>query len=201
MSTSDLTIWVIAADSRAALAECRRLTSPGIAGALVVSVVAVADMAGAQVHASDQVLIVGDWSPRQGADVQFLVTTFNQARATDRAPLLTYWPGEAPQVTWKEPSDGPMTVATPRQVADEMRKALDAARRDVAKVIAEREMVQVSLEIAEATVRNLQVEVHDLRDWLSGVLPVEDPEIPGVLWCAVCGRRIPRHAHGCPVDG
>jgi hypothetical protein len=52
---------------------------------------------------------------------------------------------------------------------------------------------------AEQQIKRLRGQLADLRSWLSGVQPIEDTEIPGIFYCAVCQRKIPGHANGCPA--
>jgi len=71
----------------------------------------------------------------------------------------------------------------------------------------------VALMASEEKVQRLSGEVEalttalaDLRSWLSGVQPVDDPDIPGRSYCAICGTSTQRgHRDGCPmvdpVDG
>lgn len=53
--------------------------------------------------------------------------------------------------------------------------------------------------ITGATIDTLHNQVADLRSWLSGVQPVEDPDVPGRFYCGCCGHVLPAHLHGCPV--
>lgn len=100
-------------------------------------------------------------------------TTTTTATATDPQ---TY-------ITWTPP--GTVSSYTDAEVLD-LLKELEQARATVKR--------------NDALVSNLVEQVKQLREWLSGVLPIEDSEIPGLLWCGVCGSNLSRaHADGCPA--
>jgi hypothetical protein len=91
------------------------------------------------------------------------------------------------QVAWDQVLDPPQQ----RIVAD----AQDAAKRE--RAIAADMRAQVKK--AKAEVKRVTAENQELREWLSGVLPVEDPDLPGLFYCGICSVKIPRHTDGCPA--
>jgi hypothetical protein len=46
---------------------------------------------------------------------------------------------------------------------------------------------------------HLRAQVEQLRSWLSGVQPVEDPDMPGRFFCGVCQHLLSHHRPGCPA--
>jgi hypothetical protein len=49
-------------------------------------------------------------------------------------------------------------------------------------------------------IKEISARVNELVEWLSGVQPIEDEDIPGLYRCGVCHRRAPHHTDGCPAD-
>jgi hypothetical protein len=38
-----------------------------------------------------------------------------------------------------------------------------------------------------------------ISNWMLNVQPVEDPDIPGLYWCAICSRKVTAHESDCPL--
>jgi len=220
-------MFLIASNSAAArdqLAEMRARTWP--LDTNFIPVFQESDLRGRQVESGDTVVLCGDWSVRPPHEVQFLATMFNSRRTAADAPELHYRAGEAPIVVYPDPEPvaEPITIqtmggatytlnpaatgtttTTSAQVAWDqvldppqqrlVQDAQDAAKRE--RAISTDMRAQVKK--AQAEVERVQAEIRELRSWLSGVQPVEDTEIPELLYCGVCYRQLHAHVEGCPA--
>lgn len=219
-----VTVYLIASNVNAAHDKISELSrSRPLPSGLVVPILKEPDMRGRTVAPTDTVLICGSWDAVPEHRVAWLVDAFNAARRDTNSPTLRHRPGEAPEVAYPmpDPIQDPVTKSYVERLADPpvgttqpdpttqqvqvwnghswsamgamampdpdsgMAEDLAAAREEAKKF--------------SAQAAALAARVAALESWLSGVLPVEDPEIPGIYYCAVCMKRIPNHSGGCPA--